>query len=742
MDKTFLRNFLLFILILFVCAGSLIFGLLKSERELARSDEWVLHTNNIITKSKEVATLVEKMLAAQRGYLLTLDEEFQENYEMRKKSVSNLIAELSDLISGNPSQLMRLNELQNHFLDFSKQLEERANNVSEQTVNASILDDVERINNIRSDIERVNTAFLIEEYSLLKERIAAVENKKSEYFYILLIGITAGTVLLLIFNAFLLRAQSKRTLIEKSLQDTENRFALAIEGSQDGIFDWDIEKGTVFYSRRYFELIGDNKDATISDTEEFKGRLHPEDAPKVWKHVEHYLSGELSEYAQEFRMKHKSGRWVWIQARAKALFDSKGKPSRMIGAHTDITHMIAAQERLENEKKEAEKANELKSEFLAHMSHEIRTPLTAISGIAEIMQKNQTNLDTKQKQLINTLNSSTSSLKDLINDILDFSRIESGELELDNENFDLPRLFESAISMMSLRASEKGVNFVFDYSEVEGQEFYGDEKRLRQILINLIGNALKFTEKGGVSVKAYYELREEDEFLRVDVSDTGIGIAPENFDLVFERFKQADSSVSRKYGGTGLGLPISKNLSQLMGGDIFLSSELNKGSTFSLIIPQKIKNKKSKEDKSSNVAKINDKIRQSLRDETKVLLVEDYEGNIVVIGYILDDLNISYDVAKTGLEALELWEENHYSLILMDIQMPEMDGFAATAEIRKLEKSRDLNRTPIIGMTAHALVGDRDKCIEAGMDSYLPKPIVESDLKTKIYKYLNQKKAA
>ena len=419
----------------------------------------------------------------------------------------------------------------------------------------------------------------------------------------------------------------------------------------------------------------------------------------------------------------------------------------MVGAHTDITHLKAEQEKLESEKKKAEEANVAKSDFLAHMSHEIRTPLTAITGIAEILERNQSNLDDKQIKLVRTLVGSTQSLKDLINDVLDFSKIDAGDLDLDEHLFDLDKVFAEVISMMSVKANEKGVSFVFDSKEIEGHEFYGDDSRFRQVIVNLIGNAIKFTDTGGyITVHPKYEEREGENYLRVDVVDSGIGISAENFDLIFERFKQADSSVSRRFGGTGLGLPISRNLARLMGGDIFISSEVDKGSTFSLLLPLKneLKSKAAEpvEKKKIN-KKLSEKIKSSLDNTSKALIVEDYDGNVVVLSYILEELDIQYDVAGNGREAVDMWKQGYYDFILMDVQMPEMDGFAATMAIREEEKGKKLDRTPIIGMTAHALVGDKDKCIAAGMDSYLPKPIVEADLKKEIFKHLkNRNKAA
>ncbi len=743
MDKIFVRNFIFFLIILLSCSGVLSYSLLSGDRELDINDEHVKETHDVITEAQLLSTLVEGMLAAQRGYLITGNEDFLKEYELKKNAVSNHMASISELVSDDPSQVSRVNEIRGYFVEFSTKLEERAEIVS-PNVEKEALNGVEVIDNLKENILRINKAVLEEEYGSLDQRFRRLDEKKEEYLNTLLISLAVGTVLLLFLNGFLLQAQRKRSSAEASLKTSEDRFSLAIEGTDDGIFDWDIAKNEVFFSRRFFSMLGYEREAQFGSPEDVRPLIHPDDVDKVFEHVQQYLDGGLSEYHQEFRMKHQNGRWVWIQSRAKALFDKNGKAVRMVGAHTDITHTIKTKERLVSEKVEAEESNKAKSEFLAHMSHEIRTPLTAISGIAEIFEKKKDTLDEKQQRLVHTLLSSTSSLKDLINDVLDFSKIESGELELDQHHFDLDEVFENVISMMSLKASEKGISFVFDYQTLKGQDFYGDAKRIRQILINLVNNAIKFTDKGGVTIFADIEEREDSDFLRIDVADTGIGISPENFDLIFERFKQADSSVSRRFGGTGLGLPISRNLAQLMGGDIFLSSEAGKGSTFSLLLPMTMAKKTGEKQILENDKKLNDKIRAALKGEDKILVVEDYEGNVVVLSYLLEELGMTYDVAGTGIDAVKLWNQNHYDIILMDIQMPEMDGFTATKEIRVLEKQKNLGRTPIIGMTAHALVGDKDKCLEAGMDAYLPKPIVETDLKKEILNFLtkDRKKAA
>jgi CheY-like chemotaxis protein len=260
-------------------------------------------------------------------------------------------------------------------------------------------------------------------------------------------------------------------------------------------------------------------------------------------------------------------------------------------------------------------------------------------------------------------------------------------------------------------------------------------------LLNLVGNAVKFTDKGSIKVRATIDMASQNEFMRVDVMDTGIGIAEENIDRIFERFKQVDASVSRRYGGSGLGLAISTRIVAMMGGEIKVSSVLGKGSVFTVLVPMQLAQSVAPPAANTN-EQARGKVETANHSGGKVLIVEDYEGNIVVVSYILDDMGCAYDIARNGVEALEKWNDAQYDVILMDVQMPKMDGFEATKRIRQTENTKGLFRTPIIGMTAHALVGDKDKCIEAGMDAYFPKPIVESDLRKKINEYLSKKEAA
>lgn len=742
--KTYTRNFVIFTVLLALCAGGLAYGFYKGKMEIERGTGWVTHSYSVIANTYELSTLLEAMLAANRGYMGTAETSFLDEYYAHKEKVSETLAQLSKQVKDNPSQNSRLEDARLKFTDFTDRLEARAQSIDKRSINKRQLPDINNVNRIKEDLRSLNAAIVTEEYGLLNARIELLDTKKREYITSMLIGGGLAILVLALINAWTLRVQERHGRLSEDLDVMKERLALALKGSRDGIFDWDMITNNFYWSPEYKQMLGYDVEEMESSLVNFNRLIHPDDHDILWEKFHQYVEGNMSEFMHVFRMKHKSGRWVWVHCRGKAVFDEAHKPLRFVGAHSDVTAMKEAELQLKKERERAEAASQAKTTFLAHMSHEIRTPLTAISGIAEIFERNTTNLDDKQKKLVNTLNSSTRVLRELITDILDFSKIENGDLELDEREYPVDKLFEEVISMMSLKANEKGISFVCDYSTYRGKSLFGDQPRLRQILINMVGNAVKFTDHGGVTVKVTPEERDGHSWMRVDVSDTGIGIAPENLELVFEQFKQADSSVSRKYGGTGLGLPISRNLARLMQGDLIVTSTPGKGSTFSLLIPVKFVQGGGEEQMAdaNTMRKTNDRIKAALTGKNKVLMVEDYEGNIVVLSYILDEIGCEYDVARNGRIGVEQWESNHYDIILMDVQMPEMDGFAATKRIRDLEAERNLSRTPIIGMTAHALVGDKDKCIAAGMDAYLPKPIVENDLKTTILRFLKDRDMA
>lgn len=735
------RNFVIFFVLLGVCVGSLGYYIYRTNKSLDLSDNWVFHSQSIIIECQELVTSIQAMVASQRGYLLSGEPIFLDTFEKDKSKVTEEIASLAEKTRDNPSQQSRLVELQQNVAIFigglSTVLAEREQQENDKL---ALFESSEKNADVRENIFRLANSILDEEYAILAARGQALEKKTDQYHLTLLVGGSVAALLLLIFNWFLLQAQSRRNVAERSLREAEERLQLAVKGSNDGIFDWDVAAEKMYWSPQYKRMIGYD-DELHASLDVFNKLIHPEDKDGMWQAYEEYVNGSMHEFSHIFRMQHKEGSWVWVHARGKAIYNKDGDVERFIGAHTDVTDIKEYEQRLEEAKEAAEKANQAKGEFLAHMSHEIRTPLTAISGVVEILNNNLEDFDEKKRKLITTLASSASSLKDLITDILDFSKIESGEIELDEDDFVLENLFAQVISITAMRAAEKKLDFHFDYNAVAGLVFYGDKARFRQILINLIGNAIKFTDQGFVHVSAEIVSKEEGNILKIVIKDTGIGIAPEAQTVVFEKFRQADSSVSRRYGGTGLGLPISQNLVKIMGGTIILESALGEGTTFTVSLPMKkdVNILSQGHSRSIQIHKDNDRLSTSLEGKNKVLLVEDYEGNIVVLGHVLEMLGCPYDVARTGVEAVESWKNKHYALILMDVQMPEMDGLAATRTIRALEKDQDMRLTPIIGLTAHALVADKQKCIDSGMNDYLSKPIDEKTLSAIVLKYLKEK---
>ena len=398
---------------------------------------------------------------------------------------------------------------------------------------------------------------------------------------------------------------------------------------------------------------------------------------------------------------------------------------------------------LQHAKASAESANRAKSEFLTTMSHEMRTPMNAILGMADLLSESP--LRAEQRDYVRVFQKAGANLLELINNILDLSKVESGHVELEAIVFDLHALLERVIEMMVLRASDQGLRLSLEVLPDVPSHLIGDPNRLRQILVNLIGNALKFTPQGSVTLRVEKEAAPADDeealnWLRFNVVDTGIGIAPDKIKMIFERFTQADSSTTRKYGGTGLGLAISKGLVDLMGGRLGCSSELGKGSTFFLSAPFEVREKGialASDDSGSMV-----KLAAGLAEQHpghRILIAEDSEYNIVLIRAYLKDSGFELDVAENGKIAVEKVMTTRPDLVLMDLQMPLMDGLEATRAIRHWEATTGARPTPILALTAHAAGEGGSISLEAGCNEHLTKPIKRATLLEAISRHVHGK---
>ncbi|HWU49765.1 MAG TPA: PAS domain S-box protein [Asticcacaulis sp.] len=426
-----------------------------------------------------------------------------------------------------------------------------------------------------------------------------------------------------------------------------------------------------------------------------------------------------------------NGQRFYASGSLTAMRDDEGRVCGFIKIARDMTEQQRAQQALMEARNAAEAASLAKSEFLANMSHEIRTPMNAIIGLSTILAKSQP-LTQRQDAYIRTLQTSADTLLALINDLLDIARIEARSIELEHIPFTFSRLGQEIGDMLGVLARDKGLALRIDDSAVAGRAYLGDPTRLRQIVMNLGANAVKFTESGEVEIVFLREaMADGRDLVRIRVRDTGVGIAPDKIDEIFQKFTQADSSINRKYGGAGLGLAITRTLCDIMGGDIRATSRVGEGSVFEATAPFAIADAKTVAGADLSLAA---RAEQSVAvsRQPRILLVEDHEPNVVVASAFLEEFGFAVDLAASGREAYERLADATYAAVLMDVQMHDVNGLDATRMIREREAREGRAPVRIIGMTAHALAGDRERCLEAGMDDYISKPFRPEMLKTKL----------
>ncbi len=509
---------------------------------------------------------------------------------------------------------------------------------------------------------------------------------------------------------------TERRTAERALASTSRRFEALASEVPVGVFETDMNGRCTYTNRRWQTIAGLGPEEASG--EGWVRGIHPEDRAAVFAEWAAAVK-ENREFRHEFRFQAPDGTVTWVESRAVVSL-SDGHPAGYLGTVLDITERRSQRDALIKALAAAEAAAATKSEFLATMSHEIRTPMNGIVGMAQLLQ--HTDLTPSQAEDVATLSQSAEALLAILNDVLDFSKIEAGRLEVEAIPFDLAATGRDVIKLLAIKAAEQRIGLDFTYPAGAPTRFLGDPSRMRQILLNLVGNALKFTSRGGVKVDVSVSGTAGGGFLvRTAIQDSGIGIPVSAQANLFAKFSQADRSTTRRFGGTGLGLAICRQLVELMGGTIGYESTEGVGTTFwfELVLqaaPTETPGREENRLGSSN---------QSNTRVLQVLLVDDNAVNRKVASRMLEKLGCRVAMAENGVEAVAAVAAGRFDLVFMDCQMPEMDGYEATQRIRGTGHT-----VPIIAMTANALAGDRERCLQAGMNDYLTKPVKLDTLQT------------
>lgn len=703
------------------------FGL-NSIKKFDNSGKWVYHTQKVINEVQQLVVYCQDIETSVRGFAITEEEKYLQTYEESVKGIEQSLKELERLTKDNDRQHIIVGELYllvHEKVDFTRETANLCRSKGKMEAQKRISSHAGQ--HLMDSIKKRTKSLIKYESKLLVERQKLNAQNYSSTFRSIVLAIISSLVILIVAMFVILRSQNRRDAVEKEVRDSRFRLRQFLDNVPLPIFIIDLDRKPVYANREALNIMGLNEISEVKYDSMYGNLYHAETGEK-YTPMDVSLS-DIFKQQTEFEitnlMLKQGDKFIELNIRSLAVTDADGSIKYAMSVIQDVTAQKERERALEKAKKNAEESDKQKEIFLTNMSHEMRTPMNAIVGFSLLLS--ETNLNKQQSEFLESIRVSSDNLLHIINDILDLSKIQSGYLKLERLDFELEKLVQELQALHQVSMDEKNLLFTVKVDRSLPKYIEGDPQRLKQIMNNLLSNAAKFTSKGSVDVKLSLKekISEEQFLLEIEVSDTGIGIDEEKLPFIFDRFTQADFNETRAYGGAGLGLNITKFIVEKLGGSIRVDSKKNVGTTFTVRLPYWF----STDEKSNLLAETESK--QSLGENkttARILLVEDNFLNRKLAKLIIEGLGYQLDMAEHGKQAFEKVDNAAYDLILMDLQMPELDGYQTTEILRKDRKLL----TSIIAMTAHSLEGERAKCMEIGMDDYISKPFQVEELKSKI----------
>jgi|GEM_PF-6173839 signal transduction histidine kinase/CheY-like chemotaxis protein/CHASE3 domain sensor protein len=718
---------LIFAISFFVLISAFVYSYVNI-RNLRAATKWVEHTNTVFLRLESIYSDVKNAESGVRGYVITADSVHLDQHGLLYQNIKNQLYTLDSLISDNPQQQLFVDTLHvivKERFSLLSQLIDLSNSHAEQK---EIIPLMRRGKSATDHISSIIEAMKQNEEALLIRRNTRAENLSRATPATIIVSGVLGFIILGIAYLFVLRDLRGRRVLAKELEKKNTLLEYTQQVTQMGTFEYNVADNKIFWSDEMYNIFDVPKGITPEIG--YIDSLILED-PDFLKERRKRIFKPNARYSHEFKIRTLKGAEKILLSNGSVVADENEKVLVVNGAIIDVTALKTAeinalekQELMRLEKEKAENASQFKTRFLSNMSHEIRTPINAIMGFTSILGKQD--LTKEQKELLKNISVSGELLLKLIGNILDISKIEEGKVIIENKSFYLKESVRSVLNPFKYMASEKGITFNLFIDENIPNYLLGDSARISQVLVNLIGNALKFTDNGDITVLLSLTGTRDDIYdVEFSVTDTGIGVQKDKQEVIFESFTQANDSISTKYGGTGLGLSIVREIVHLMGGKIHLNSPVHYyddniskgyGSKFFFTIPFKLG------ESSMDLAAKNIAIKPFSR-KVHVLVAEDNEMNQKLAAYTLESLGCSYQIVDNGLLAIENASENNFDIILMDMQMPVCDGIQATKQLRDKKIT-----TPIVGLTANVFQDDIDMCLNAGMNAHIGKPYTEEQL--------------